>query len=579
MRRFVFQLHKYSAVRALAIVGAVVLVLTLIPSSASAGPPTVRLPDFKDGVEYDYDRVYFPGGNLRLELSGFNSNGLPDGTSMRVYFGIITEGNGFSYDQEVLEGLSQDGNGWYAETQVMGDTVTVIGVVNSGLPPGVLCVSLYIPSGQSGGWDRIIPDLPLVDSSTGESFPAIVGVTVPSGDIIVQPGLEEFNNLYDTDIAIEFEKQGLGSIEFEAGLNIIENRDQLMQLQDAISLEFADGALRASVDTETLEFLADHAATIVFYNAMAKLGLTGVTADNILDYIAILVTDNDDQVVPEGELSNYLDLEELGYDSREDMLIIPVKHFTSYIVKPSSPPEADTTPPEGSITINDGDETTNSRTVTLTLTASDDVSPTANLEMRFRDNGGSWTGWEPFSTSKDFELTAEYGKHTVEVEFRDEAGNISDPVGATIELVKRRLRLVRQKPFWGVYPPDEAPAVVELFFGHPYVRVDGRLVDIDAQPYVADSGSTMVPVRFLAELLGGEVTWHRDGTITVTVGEDRFNLRVGSATVYFNSTYRTGDYPVTIVDGRAYMPVRLLAKIYNLVIGWVPDEGKVRLLK
>ena len=81
----------------------------------------------------------------------------------------------------------------------------------------------------------------------------------------------------------------------------------------------------------------------------------------------------------------------------------------------------DTTPPAGSLLINNGNTVTTSSPVTLTLTGSDSGSGVD--QMRFStDNGSHWTGWENFSTSKSLPLPSGDGSKQVQYQLRDKAG-------------------------------------------------------------------------------------------------------------------------------------------------------------
>ncbi len=92
----------------------------------------------------------------------------------------------------------------------------------------------------------------------------------------------------------------------------------------------------------------------------------------------------------------------------------------------------DATKPEGSIQINHGAEATSSTDATLTLSASD---ATAGVkEMRLSTDGTTWTAWEPYNSSRNFTLSAGEGTKTVYAQYRDWAGNESDPTTATIHL-------------------------------------------------------------------------------------------------------------------------------------------------
>ncbi|MDI6708940.1 MAG: hypothetical protein QME47_07655, partial [Candidatus Thermoplasmatota archaeon] len=82
----------------------------------------------------------------------------------------------------------------------------------------------------------------------------------------------------------------------------------------------------------------------------------------------------------------------------------------------------DTLPPTGTISINSGDTYTTSTSVTLTLSAYD-----ANgiNQMRFSNNGTTWSSWEAYATSRSWSLTAGDGTKIVYAQYKDNAGLVS----------------------------------------------------------------------------------------------------------------------------------------------------------
>ena len=95
----------------------------------------------------------------------------------------------------------------------------------------------------------------------------------------------------------------------------------------------------------------------------------------------------------------------------------------------------DTTAPSGTISINGGAATTTSTSVTLTLTCDDGLLGCGCDQMQFRNDGGAWSGWEAVAGTKAWILTEGEGTKTVDVEFRDAAGNDSAPISDDIELI------------------------------------------------------------------------------------------------------------------------------------------------
>ena len=92
----------------------------------------------------------------------------------------------------------------------------------------------------------------------------------------------------------------------------------------------------------------------------------------------------------------------------------------------------DNQPPTGSVVINAGAAATNSTAVMLSLTATDAV--TSVTQMRFSNNGTSFSTAEAFASTKAWTLSTGAGTKTVYVQFKDAAGNWSTPVTDTIVL-------------------------------------------------------------------------------------------------------------------------------------------------
>jgi hypothetical protein len=95
--------------------------------------------------------------------------------------------------------------------------------------------------------------------------------------------------------------------------------------------------------------------------------------------------------------------------------------------------EADSTPPFGTILINDNEERTDSTSVTLTVSAEDASS--AVTWMRFSNDETSWSPWERYTvftpepsyvTTRDWDLASGNGSKNVYVQFMNEAGLVSE---------------------------------------------------------------------------------------------------------------------------------------------------------
>ena len=84
----------------------------------------------------------------------------------------------------------------------------------------------------------------------------------------------------------------------------------------------------------------------------------------------------------------------------------------------------DTTPPTGTVIINNGLSVTNSQNVILTLYANDGGTELTKAGlMTFSNDNQEWSDPEPYTAEKFWTLSAGEGSKTVYVKFRDAAGN------------------------------------------------------------------------------------------------------------------------------------------------------------
>lgn len=89
----------------------------------------------------------------------------------------------------------------------------------------------------------------------------------------------------------------------------------------------------------------------------------------------------------------------------------------------------DTTPPvANSFVINSDDASTSTNFVTLSMAVPGAVA------MRFQNDGDTWSGWISYSSSYGWLMTTVNGQKIIYAEFKDAAGNVSQPVSDTIDL-------------------------------------------------------------------------------------------------------------------------------------------------
>lgn len=98
------------------------------------------------------------------------------------------------------------------------------------------------------------------------------------------------------------------------------------------------------------------------------------------------------------------------------------------------------------------------------------------------------------------------------------------------------------------------------------VKYNGEAVKFpDAQPFVDDNSRTLIPVRFVAEAMGADVSWNQDTqtavieqngiTVMVPIGSDTISVTKDGST----STIKM-DTAAIIREERTYVPIRYVAE-------------------
>jgi hypothetical protein len=100
-------------------------------------------------------------------------------------------------------------------------------------------------------------------------------------------------------------------------------------------------------------------------------------------------------------------------------------------------------------------------------------------------------------------------------------------------------------------------------------------VILDAAPVLGAGDRTLVPVRAVAEAMGGTVGWDPvRRTATVTVGSNTLELTLGKNTALFNGTTTQIDsdpkvLPL-IINGRTMLPLRFVVESLGAQISYDP---------
>lgn len=120
---------------------------------------------------------------------------------------------------------------------------------------------------------------------------------------------------------------------------------------------------------------------------------------------------------------------------------------------------------------------------------------------------------------------------------------------------------------------------ISLTIGNTTATLNGENVECDAAPIIRN-GRTMLPIRFIAEALGADVSWTEQ---TKTVSVKKFNFSISlfvggfSAEVTKNGRVEKVelDSPSFIENGRTYLPVRFVSENLGAKVDWNGDTQTV----
>ena len=102
----------------------------------------------------------------------------------------------------------------------------------------------------------------------------------------------------------------------------------------------------------------------------------------------------------------------------------------------------------------------------------------------------------------------------------------------------------------------------------PYVCVNNTILGFETPP-VTESDRTLVPMRFLFEQLGAEVTWD-EATETATAVKDdtTISFTIDNTTATVNGAATTMDVPARLVNDKTMVPLRFLSEEMGYTVEW-----------
>ena len=118
-----------------------------------------------------------------------------------------------------------------------------------------------------------------------------------------------------------------------------------------------------------------------------------------------------------------------------------------------------------------------------------------------------------------------------------------------------------------------------LTIGSRKISVFGREIQNDVAPKIVND-RTMLPIRIVAESLGGTVTWNGElQRVTIQKGADVILITIGADTAYVNGAAVKLDAAAFVENGRTYLPLRFVSENLGAQVAWNETEKTVTITK
>ena len=102
------------------------------------------------------------------------------------------------------------------------------------------------------------------------------------------------------------------------------------------------------------------------------------------------------------------------------------------------------------------------------------------------------------------------------------------------------------------------------------VFVNGQEISFpDAKPFIDSNGRTQVPVRFVANALGGEVDWDPDARrVDIERGSITISMTIGVKEIVVLKVKKPMDTAPIIQESRTFVPLRFVSEGFGAKVEW-----------
>lgn len=117
----------------------------------------------------------------------------------------------------------------------------------------------------------------------------------------------------------------------------------------------------------------------------------------------------------------------------------------------------------------------------------------------------------------------------------------------------------------------ELPAAVR-------VKYNGEYISFAAPPVIREE-RTLIPVRFLFELMGAEVEWNaEEQSAVISYNGTTVKVTIGSSAAIVNGEEKTLDSPAQLIGGKTMIPLRFISEELGFKVDWNEAERTVTVM-
>ncbi|MCC8169289.1 MAG: copper amine oxidase N-terminal domain-containing protein, partial [Oscillospiraceae bacterium] len=128
----------------------------------------------------------------------------------------------------------------------------------------------------------------------------------------------------------------------------------------------------------------------------------------------------------------------------------------------------------------------------------------------------------------------------------------------------------------GIYqiraPKNEIYSKVEETSEEPiYVALNDTLLAFETAP-VIENDRTLIPIRFLFEQMGAEVSWDSDAqTAVISQNDTVITFTADNTEASVNGEGVSMDVPARIINGKTMVPLRFLSETLGYTVSWYDE--------